>query len=290
MMGRQATPERPFYDFCLDDHVPCDHLLRRIDRFVDLEGVRQELKPLYSRIGRPSVDPELMIRMLIVGYCFAIRSERRLCEEVHLNLAYRWFCGLGLDGKVPDHSTFSLNRNGRLRDSNVLRRVFEMVVRRCMDEGLVGGEDFAVDASLIQADANKQRPVPGKEWKIEDIPADAGRAVRDYLDRLDDAAFGAASDVVPKFVSPSDPGAQWTGALKGAALFAYADNYLIDTANTGIGAGCPGSAHRPAGTGAQESIADGGSHRTTRPGPPAARRRTIDGNRAAFPFDGSAVV
>jgi len=234
MMGRQATPERLFYDFCLDDHVPRDHLLRRIDRFVDLDGVRQELRSFYSPIGRPSVDPELMIRMLIVGYCFAIRSERRLCEEVHLNLAYRWFCGMGLDGQVPDHSTFSLNRNGRFRDSNVLRRVFEMVVLRCMAEGLVGGEGFAVDASLIAADANKQRSIPGKEWKIEDIPADASRAVRDYLARLDDAAFGAASDVVPKFVSPSDPAAQWTGALRGAALFAYADNYLIDTANAVI--------------------------------------------------------
>jgi len=131
-----------------------------------------------------------------------------LCEEVHLNLAYRWFCGLGLDGQVPDHSTFSLNRNGRFRDSNVLRRVFEMVVRRCMDERLVGGEGFAVGvAGLIAADANKQRSISGKEWKIEDFPADASRAVRDYLARLDDAAFGAASDVVPKFVSPSDPAA-----------------------------------------------------------------------------------
>ena len=161
-------------------------------------------------------------------------SERRLCEEVHLNLAYRWFCRLGLDGKVPDHSTFSLNRNGRFRDSDLLRRVFEMVVRRCMDEGLVGGEGFAVDASLIQADANKQRSVAGEDWRIEDIPADTSRAVRDYLARLDDAAFGAASEVVPKFISPSDPGAQWTGARKGAAFFAYADNYLIDTANAVI--------------------------------------------------------
>jgi hypothetical protein len=113
MMGMQAAPERLFYDFCLDEHVSRDHILRRIDRFLDLSEVRRELKPFYSHIGRPSIDPELMIRMLIVGYCFAIRSERRLCEEVHLNLAYRWFCRLGLDGKVPDHSTFSLNRHGR---------------------------------------------------------------------------------------------------------------------------------------------------------------------------------
>jgi transposase len=177
MMGTQAAPDRLFYDFCLDDHVPADHLLRQVDRFLELGSVRRELAGHYSNIGRPSVDPELMIRMLIVGYCFAIRSERRLCEEVHLNLAYRWFCGLGLDGKVPDHSTFSRNRHGRFRQSNILRHVFESVVQRCMAEGLVGGEGFAVDASLIQADANKQRSVRGDKWRIEDIPADAGQAV-----------------------------------------------------------------------------------------------------------------
>ena len=133
MMGSQSVPAQLFYDFSLEDHVPADHLLRRIDHFLDLGDVRAKLRPFYSSIGRPSIDPELMIRMPLVGYCFAIRSERRLCEEVHLNLAYRWFCGLGLDGKVPDHSTFSLNRNGRFRDSGILRHVFESVVRRCMD-------------------------------------------------------------------------------------------------------------------------------------------------------------
>ena len=229
MMGTQAAPSRLFYDFSIDDHVPADHLLRQIDRFLDLGSVRRELAGHYSTIGCPSIDPELMIRMLIVGYCFAIRSERRLCEEVHLNLAYRWFCGLGLDGKVPDHSTFSRNRHGRFRDSNILRHVFESVVRRCMAEGLVGGEGFAVDASLIQADANKQRSIRGDKWRLEEIPADAGQAVRDYLAHLDDAAFGAATTVTPKFVSPSDPAAQWTGALRGPAFFAYATNYLIDT-------------------------------------------------------------
>ncbi len=217
-MGKQAEAAQLFYDFCLDDHVPSDPLLRQIDVFVDLDSVRQELQPCYSAVGRPSVDPEVMIRMLIVGYCFAIRSERRLCEDVHLNLAYRWFCGLGLDGKVPDHSTFSKNRHGRFRESDLFRHVFETVVQRCIDEGLVGGEGFAVDASLIQADANKQRSVPGSEWDPADIPLDAKQVVRDYLARLDDAAFGAASDVTPKFVSPSDPAAQWTGALRGPAL------------------------------------------------------------------------
>ena len=227
MMGIQTEPAQLFYEFRLDDQIPADHLLRRIDQFLDLAGVRTELKPFYSTIGRPSIDPELMMRMLIIGYCMGIRSERRLCEEVHLNLAYRWFCRLGLDGKVPDHSTFSRNRHGRFRESDILRHLFETVVERCLREGLVGGEGFAVDASLIAADANKQRSVPGDEWRADAVGP--GRAVREYLATLDDAAFGAASAVTPKFISPSDPAAQWTGAHKGHAFFAYATNYLIDT-------------------------------------------------------------
>src|SRR3954453_8084921 len=161
MMGRQVEQAALFYEFSLEKHVPADHLLRSIDRFVELGELRRELAAFYSAIGRPSVDPELMIRMLIVGYCFGIRSERRLCEEVHLNLAYRWFCRLGLDGDVPNHSTFSKNRHGRFRDSDLLRHVFETIVRRCMAEGLVGGEGFAVDAGLIKADANRQKGVEG---------------------------------------------------------------------------------------------------------------------------------
>ena len=229
MMGVQATSARLFYDFCLDDHVPSDHILRSIDRHLDLDDVRQAVRPFYSSTGRPSIDPELMIRMLIAGYCMGIRSERRLCEEVHLNLAYRWFCRLGLDDKVPDHSTFSKNRHGRFRESNVFRHLFETIVERCMAEGLVGADGFAVDASLIAADANKQRSVPSDEWKPEEVKDKACRAVREYLATLDDAAFGAASPVTPKFISRSDPAAQWTGAHKGHAFFAYATNYLIDT-------------------------------------------------------------
>jgi len=130
-----------------------------------------------------------------------IRSERRLCEEIHLNLAYRWFCHLGIDGSVPDHSTFSRNRHGRFRQSDILRHLFETVVQRCLREGLVGGEGFAVNAKLIAADANKQPSVPGDQWRIGSLDADAGRAVREYLATLDDAAFGAASEVRPKFIS-----------------------------------------------------------------------------------------
>jgi hypothetical protein len=169
-----------------------------------------------------------MIRMLIVGYVFAIRSERALCREIQVNLAYRWFCGLSIEDKVPDHSAFSRARNERFGDSAIFRSVFERVVGACIGAGLVGGEGFAVDASLIAADANKRRSIPGSEWNKELDVQQVSRAAKEYLATLDDAAFGAASDVTPKFVSPSDPAAQWTGAMRGAAFFAYADNYLID--------------------------------------------------------------
>jgi transposase len=229
MMGpRQVDQAALFYEFSLERHVPATHLLRSIDRFVDLSDVRSHLTPFYSSTGRPSIDPELLVRMLLVGYCYGIRSERRLCEEVHLNLAYRWFCRLGLDGEVPDHSTFSKNRHGRFRDCDLLRKLFEAVVRRCMAEGLVEGAAFAVDASLIAADANKQRSAAGSDDVDWEAIAGTRRSVREYLDTLDEAAWGAASETVPKFISKSDPAAQWTGAHKGHAFFAYADNYLID--------------------------------------------------------------
>ena len=231
MMGpRQEAQSALFYDFSLEGHVPRDHLLRSIDRFVDLSSIRPHLAPFYSHTGRPSIDPELLIRMLIVGYCCGIRSERRLCEEVHLNLAYRWFCRLDLSDPVPDHSSFSKNRHGRFRESDLLRHLFETVVARCIEEGLVSGQRLAVDASLIEADANKQNSTPKDEWDSQSIdPADAPRAVREYLEVLDHEAFGAASEVEPKFTSHSDPASQWTAARKGPAFFSYSDNYLIDT-------------------------------------------------------------
>ena len=229
MMGRLKNErEQLFYEFQLDEVVPDDHLVREIARVLDLSWVHAELTPYYSPLGRPSIDPVLMIRMLIVGYVFAIRSERLLCREVKVNLAYRWFCGLSIEDKIPDHSAFSRARNERFRDSDIFRHVFERVVEACIVAGLVGGEGFAVDASLIVADANKQRSIPGSEWQKTHDPKTASRAVKEYLATLDDAAFGAASKVTPKFVSPSDPAAQWTGAMRGPAFFAYADNYLID--------------------------------------------------------------
>src|SRR5215475_2651506 len=229
MMGRLNHDQAQlFYSFCLEEAVPNDHPIRNIAAVLDLSWIRSELAPFYPEMGRPSIDPELMLRMLIIGYAFAIRSERAICRDVQVNLAYRWFCGLSIEDKIPDHSTFSRARHERFRESDMFRRVFERVVEACIAAGLVGGEGFAVDASLIAADANKQRSIPGSEWNKARDRHGASRAIREYLATLDDAAFGAASDVTPKFVSPSDPAAQWTGAMRGPAFFAYADNYLID--------------------------------------------------------------
>lgn len=198
MMGQQTdAQDQLFYSFNLEAHVPADHLLRGIDRFLDLSELRRHLASFYSHTGRPSIDPELMIWMLLIGYCFGIRSERRLCEEVHLNLAYRWFCRLGLEDPVPDHSTFSKNRHGRFRDSGAFRHVFESVVRRCMAEWLVGGEGFAVDASVIKADANRTRGIPSAVARQD--PKQATEAVTQYLAALEDGIS------VPKNVSLTDP-------------------------------------------------------------------------------------
>ena len=229
MMGRHNHDQgQLFYSFNLEEAVPDDHVVRQVAAVLDLSWVYSELAPFYPKIGRPSIDPVLMIRMLVIGYVFAIRSERALCRDVQVNLAYRWFCTLSIEDKIPDHSAFSRARHERFRDSDIFRRVFERVVEACIAAGLVGGEGFAVDASLIAADANKQRSIPGPEWQKPADPTTASRAVKEYLATLDDAAFGAASEVKPKFVSPSDPAAQWTGAMRGPAFFAYADNYLID--------------------------------------------------------------
>ena len=226
MMGQQTGgQDKLFYSFNLEDHVPANHLLRGIDQFLDLRDLRQHLSDYYSHTGRPSIDPELMIRMLVIGYCFGIRSERRLCEEVHLNLAYRWFCRLGLEDAVPDHSSFSKNRHGRFRESGAFRHLFEGVLQRCMDEGLVRGEGFATDASIIKADAQRANSVHGEETLNWRNTEETTRPVREYLDALEETNGPA---FMPKFVSLSDPAATWTGAPGGPAFFAYSTNYLID--------------------------------------------------------------
>ena len=234
MMGQAVgQQDRLFYEFNLEDRVPTNHLLRRIDAVLDLSWLRAELSPFYSHTGCPSIDPELMIRMLLVGYCHSIRSERRLCQEVELNLAYRWFCRLGLEDKVPDHSTFSVNRHGRFRDSDILRSVFESVVRRCMEAGLVGGEGFAVDASVIEADASRFARVEGADidWTEEQL---ARRAIKEYVDALESEHSPVNPDRKPKAMSPSDPAAAWTTRGRYKVMFGYSLNYLIDMENAVI--------------------------------------------------------
>ena len=231
MGGQDGDQNQLFYLFNLEDRVPADHLLRRINPLVRhaLTDLRERLVAFYSRIGRPSIDPELMIRMLIVGYCYGIRSERRLCEDVELHLAYRWFCRLDLDDKVPDHSTFSVNRHGRFRDADILRHVFEAVVCACMDAGLVKGEGFAVDASVMEASASRYRGKAPDEidWSL---PERQTRAVAEFLAAFEDED-PEADRKLPKVISPTDPCSAWTAKANKRVQFGYGLNYLIDTEN-----------------------------------------------------------
>ncbi len=229
MMGRQTGDQSQlFYLFNLEQRMPASHLLRRINPIVTqvLAGLREKLAPFYSEIGRPSVDPELMLRMLIVGYCYGIRFERRLCEEVALHLAYRWFCRLDLDDEVPDHSTFSVNRHGRFRHSDIFRQIFEAVVFACMNGGLVKGEGFAVDASVIEANASRfHGKAPDEiDWSL---PERQTRAAAEFLAGLDDKDSGANRNL-PKVISPVDPCSAWTAKANKRVQFGYGLNYLID--------------------------------------------------------------
>jgi transposase len=235
MMGRQTGDQSQlFYLFNLEERIPERHLLRRINPIVTrvLVELRERLKSFYSEIGRPSIDPELMLRMLIVGYCYGVRFERKLCEEVELHLAYRWFCRLDLDDKVPDHSTFSVNRHGRFRDSDIFRQLFEAVVLACMSAGLVKGEGFAVDASVMEADASRYHGKAPDEidWSA---PARQTRAVAEFLSGLDDEVANADRKP-PKVISPTDPCSAWTAKANKRVQFGYGLNYLIDIENAVI--------------------------------------------------------
>ncbi len=236
MMGRRwGNQASLFYQFRLDDRVPKDHLLRRIDGFVTtaLADIHGRLRPSYSEIGRPSIDPELLIRMLIIGYCFGLRSERRLTQEVELHLAYRWFCRLDLDDTVPHHSTFSENRLHRFRDSDVLRHIFERVVAACMTAGLVGGEGFAVDASVMEANASRYHGQAPDEINWAE-PERQTRAVKEYLARLEADVQPNPDRKLPKVISPSDPCSAWTAKANKRVQFGYGLNYLIDLENAVI--------------------------------------------------------
>lgn len=236
MMGRQIGGQASFfYEFRLDDRVPQEHLLRRINRFLTpvLGGMHEQLRPYYSEIGRPSIDPELMIRMLIVGYCYGLRSERKLTQEVELHLAYRWFCRLDLDDKVPHHSTFSENRLHRFRQSDVFRQIFERTVAACMATGLVKGEGFAVDASVIEANASRYHGKAPDEIEWAE-PERQTRAVKEYLAALEAESEPSPDRKPPKVISPSDPQSAWTAKANKRVQFGYGLNYLIDIENAVI--------------------------------------------------------
>jgi transposase len=242
MMGRrEAGQGQFFYAFDLDAVVPPDHLVRQIDGLLDLSWVHKELAAYYSHTGRPSIDPVLMIRMLLVGYVFAIRSERRICAEIQVNLAYRWFCKLGIEDKIPDHSVFCRARRERFRQSDALRRVFEGVVAMSIAAGLVGGEAFSVDASLVKADVDKKKRIPGDQPFTWPKAEEASHAVREYLAALDVAGGdedrggddgrsneGGHRRKPPKEVSLTDPQATWVARAGLDPFFAYDANYLID--------------------------------------------------------------
>lgn len=228
MMGQQRRTESLFYYFRLEEQIPTDHLLRMIDGHVDFSFVREQLKDFYSPTGRPSIDPEVLLRLLLVGYLYGITSERRLMDEVRMHLAYRWFTRLSFDQEIPDHSTFSKNRHGRFRQSGVFREVFEQIVRLCLQAGLVEGRNLAVDGTLIQANASEQSRVP-REQLVE--AAQVSRTVREYLtelERQNPVGDPEERPVAQEKVSVTDPDAAW--AIKGGpATLAYYDNYLIDT-------------------------------------------------------------
>ena len=234
MMGRlESVQDQFFYSFRLDDIVPADHLVRRIDAVLDLSWLHGELEPYYSHTGRPSIDPELMMRMLILGYVFAIRSERQLCAEVQVNLAYRWFCRLDIEAAIPDHSVFSRARHERFREAETFRLVFERVVEACIAAGHVGGKSFSVDASFIKADVNQLKRLPGDQPIDWPAAKRASRAVTEYLSALDrsapDVGKGGRPTAPPKAISLTDPQAVWAAKRRKARpLFVYDANYLID--------------------------------------------------------------
>ena len=224
MMGQQDAQGQLFYSFRLEEHVPGEHLLRQLDAVLNFDRVRSTLASHYSTTGRPSIDPVLMLRMLLIDYAYGIRSERQLCSEVHLNLAYRWFCRLGLDGAVPDHSTFSKNRYGRFREGDIYRVLFEDVIGQCCLAGLVTSEGFAVDGSLISSDAARNRRVEGVDAIRQ--ANNSSRPVREYLEALD-----AGNPVHPseaRYLSPTDSAAAWN-VKEGRGRFGYFNNYLVDT-------------------------------------------------------------
>src|SRR5215472_3070876 len=233
MMGHHSRSESLFYYFRIEDQVPENHLLRLIDRHVSFQFVRDELRDSYSDGGRPSIDPEVLLRILLLGYLYGITSERKLLEELRMHLAWRWFTGLGFEQEIPHHSTFSKNRHGRFQESNLFQELFEEMVARCVAAGLVKGEHMSVDGSFIQANADHHRRVP-REQLAE--AAKVNHAVREYLGELERENPVEAPVAQQEKISTTDPDS--TYATKGGpARLGYYDNYLVDNASCVIRGG-----------------------------------------------------
>lgn len=246
MMGQNTRSDSLFYYFRIEDHIPEHHLLRLVDRHVDFAFVREILKASYSHTGRPSIDPEVLLRILLIGYLYGITSERRLVEDVSMHLAYRWFTGLGFDQEVPHHSTFSKNRHGRFQDSPLFLELFERIVQQCMNVGLLKGSDLSVDSSQIRADASPDRTITREQ--LPEV-AKVNRTVREYVEQVErenvvadpaqtpDPSSSEAEgkpelrrtyrNSLPMKISTTDPEAALS-SKRGASEFAYYDNYLID--------------------------------------------------------------
>jgi transposase len=225
MMGHHSRGETLFYYFRLEDQVPENHLLRLIDKHISFEFVREQLKSSYSETGRPSIDPELLLRILLIGYLYGMTSERKLVEELRMHVAWRWFTGLGFDQEIPHHSTFSKNRHGRFQESKLFEQLFEQIVRQCVEVGLVEGKQLSVDGSFVEANAAKKSRVP-REQLAE--AAQVHHTIRQYLKELEEQ--NPVEEPVHKQdqVSTTDPDS--TYATKGGtpARLGYYDNYLVD--------------------------------------------------------------
>jgi transposase len=240
MMGKSYRGDSLFYTFRLDDYIPKNHLLRVIHEYVDLSFVRERLARHYSHTGRPSIDPEVLLRILLIGYFYGITSERRLVEEIGMHLAYRWFTGLDFNQTIPDHSTFSKNRHRRFKESDIFRDIFDEVVQRCIKEGLVDGREVSVDGTRIMADASPYSRIPRDQLPEA---AKLSKTVAQYLKDLEkenpvDDETGpegppeASGGAPPKkkeseTVSTTDPDAGWSVKNR-QALLGYLSNYLMD--------------------------------------------------------------
>jgi transposase len=228
MMGQHARSESLFYYFKLDDYIPENHLLRLVDQHISLAFVRERLKDSYSDTGRPSIDPELLLRILLIGYLYGITSERKLVEELGMHLAWRWFTGLGFDQEIPHHSTFSKNRHGRFQESKLFEELFVEIVKQCVQVGLVQGNHLSVDGSFVEANAAKESRIPREQ--LEEV-AQVNRRVRQYLVELEEQNPVEQPVQEQEQVSTTDPDS--TYATKGGtpARLGYYDNYLVDNAS-----------------------------------------------------------